>query len=65
VREFKEKFNPVWSPRYIALPKGFKQGLVLKDIAALISGGVKGIFTKENKRAANRRGHQTLEKALE
>ncbi|AKB12406.1 phosphatidylglycerol lysyltransferase [Methanosarcina thermophila] len=65
VREFKEKFNPVWSPRYIALPKGFKQGLVLKDIAALISGGVKGIFTKENKRAISHRGHQTPEKTLE
>ncbi|MGB9941092.1 bifunctional lysylphosphatidylglycerol flippase/synthetase MprF [Methanosarcina sp.] len=65
LRDFKEKFNPVWSPRYIALPKGFKQGLVLKDIAALISGGMKGIFSKENKRAASRRGHQVPEKLPE
>jgi phosphatidylglycerol lysyltransferase len=47
LRDFKEKFNPVWSPKYIALPKGIKQGLALKDVAALISGGVKGIFSKE------------------
>jgi phosphatidylglycerol lysyltransferase len=44
LRDFKEKFNPVWSPKYIALPKGLKQVFALKDIAALISGGVKGIF---------------------
>ncbi|WP_243684330.1 phosphatidylglycerol lysyltransferase domain-containing protein [Methanosarcina barkeri] len=60
LRDFKEKFNPVWSPKYIALPNGFKQGLALKDIAALISGGVKGIFSKENKRPASRRGKQQL-----
>ena len=53
LRDFKEKFNPVWSPKYIALPKGFKQGLVLKDIAALISGGMKGIFSKENKKTTS------------
>jgi phosphatidylglycerol lysyltransferase len=47
LRDFKEKFNPVWCPKYIALPKGFKQAIALKDIATLISGGVKGIFLKE------------------
>lgn len=65
LREFKEKFNPIWSPRYIALPKGLKQGLVLKDIAALISGGMKGIFLKESKRAASHRGHHAPEKLAE
>jgi phosphatidylglycerol lysyltransferase len=54
LRDFKEKFNPVWSPRYIALPKGLKQVFALKDIAALISGGMKGIFLKEQK---NNRHH--------
>jgi phosphatidylglycerol lysyltransferase len=49
LRDFKEKFNPVWTPKYIALPKGLKQGLALKDIATLISGGMKGIFIKEQK----------------
>lgn len=38
LRDFKEKFNPVWNPKYIALPTGFKKSLALKDIATLISG---------------------------
>jgi len=38
LRAYKEKFNPVWNPKYIALPTGFKKSLALKDIAALISG---------------------------
>lgn len=46
LRAYKEKFNPTWEPRYIALPKGIKQMFVLKDIALLISGGTKEIFTK-------------------
>lgn len=46
LRAYKEKFNPIWEPRYIALPKGFKQMFVLKDVALLIAGGTKEIFTK-------------------
>lgn len=46
LRAYKEKFNPVWEPRYIALPKGFKQMFVLKDVALLIAGGTKEIFSK-------------------
>lgn len=46
LRAYKEKFNPIWEPRYIALPKGIKQMFVLKDIALLISGGTKEIFMK-------------------
>ena len=38
LRAYKEKFHPVWGPKYIALPTGFKKSLALKDIAALISG---------------------------
>jgi len=53
LRDFKEKFNPVWCPKYIALPKGLKQALALKDIATLISGGVKGIFSKEGENKEN------------
>jgi len=65
LRDFKEKFNPVWSPRYIALPKGFKQGIALKDIATLISGGMKGIFSKESKSATSPIGYQVPEKLPE
>ncbi|WP_440948146.1 bifunctional lysylphosphatidylglycerol flippase/synthetase MprF [Methanosarcina sp. T3] len=43
LRAYKEKFNPAWNPKYIALPTGFKKSLALKDIAALIS-GMKDLF---------------------
>lgn len=46
LRAYKEKFNPIWEPRYIALPKGIRQMFVLKDIALLISGGTKELFAK-------------------
>lgn len=46
LRAYKEKFNPIWEPRYIALPKGIRQMFVLKDIALLISSGTKELFAK-------------------
>jgi phosphatidylglycerol lysyltransferase len=46
LRTFKEKFDPVWEPKYLACPAGISLPFVLKDIAALISGGVKGVLTK-------------------
>jgi phosphatidylglycerol lysyltransferase len=46
LRAFKEKFDPVWEPKYLACPAGMALPFVLKDIAALVSGGVKGVLTK-------------------
>jgi phosphatidylglycerol lysyltransferase len=46
LREFKEKFHPVWEPRYLAAPGGLGLPLIFKDISSLISGGLKGIFSK-------------------
>jgi phosphatidylglycerol lysyltransferase len=46
LRKYKEKFNPVWRPKYLALPGGFYLPLMLKDLSALISGGIKGIVMK-------------------
>ena len=34
----------------MALPKGLKQVFAIKDIVALISGGVKGIISKEREK---------------
>jgi phosphatidylglycerol lysyltransferase len=42
---FKAKFNPVWEPRYLAAPGGFALPRVLRDVALLISGGVRGLVT--------------------
>lgn len=46
LRAFKEKFDPVWEPRYLASPGGIAPLIVLTDIAALISGGLKGVIAK-------------------
>ena len=43
LRAFKDKFDPVWEPRYLASPGGLAVPLVLADVAALISGGVTGV----------------------
>jgi len=46
LRQYKDKFDPVWKPKYLATPGGFSLPTVLKDVSALISGGIKGVFTK-------------------
>ncbi|HYM85246.1 MAG TPA: phosphatidylglycerol lysyltransferase domain-containing protein, partial [Pseudoxanthomonas sp.] len=46
LRAFKEKFDPEWEARYLASPGGVAPLLLLSDIAALISGGLKGVITK-------------------
>ena len=46
LRAFKEKFDPVWEPRYLAAPRGFALPFILTDIAALISGGVYGVVAR-------------------
>ena len=47
LRDYKQKFNPRWEPRYLACPGGFLAlPQVLLRIAALISGGIKGMVTK-------------------
>ena len=46
VRQYKDKFDPVWRPKYIACPGGMVLPRILANLAALISGGTKGIFAK-------------------
>lgn len=46
LRGFKDKFDPVWEPRYLAAPGGLAPLLVLTDTAALISGSLRGIIAK-------------------
>jgi phosphatidylglycerol lysyltransferase len=46
LRAYKEKFNPLWEPRYLAWPGGLRLPRILADISALIAGGYRHIFLK-------------------
>lgn len=51
VRRYKDKYDPVWQPRYIAAPRKWAIPFLLADIGLLSSGGVSGL-TKRPKRPA-------------
>ncbi len=46
LKNFKNKFNPEWRPKYIALSGNFTLPATLNDIAVLVSGGIKGVIKK-------------------
>ncbi|MDR4498384.1 MAG: bifunctional lysylphosphatidylglycerol flippase/synthetase MprF [Candidatus Scalindua sp.] len=47
VREYKNKFDPVWEPRYLISPGGFKLPTVFANLTSLIRGGMKGFSSSE------------------
>jgi phosphatidylglycerol lysyltransferase len=46
LRQFKEKFDPEWEPRYLAASSGLALPRILANIAALTSRGLKGVIAK-------------------
>lgn len=44
--QYKNKFDPVWQPRYLAAPAGLSMASALLSVTTLISGNLKGVFTK-------------------
>lgn len=46
IRRYKEKFDPVWEPRYLASPGGVALPRILVNVAAIISGGLTGVVRK-------------------
>ena len=46
LRQYKEKFDPIWNPKYLACPGGLGLPRILADVGALVSGGLKGILLK-------------------
>lgn len=43
---YKDKFNPQWNPAYLAAPPGLQTAAALVGVTTLISGGIKGVFSK-------------------
>jgi phosphatidylglycerol lysyltransferase len=52
LRAYKNKFNPVWQPRYLVYPGGLALARVAADVASLIAGGYVRIFLRPGRRAA-------------
>jgi phosphatidylglycerol lysyltransferase len=50
LRAYKEKFNPVWEPHYLAYPGGLRLPRIMADVSALIAGGYRRIFQKQANR---------------
>lgn len=46
LRQYKDKFHPVWEPRYLACPGGVSLAPILANIAALVGRGLKGVVRK-------------------
>ena len=46
LRDYKEKFDPIWEPKYLVTPGGFVLPRILANLAALIGGGIGGVLRK-------------------
>ena len=46
LREYKNRFEPVWEPRFLAVPGGLALPRALSNLATLISGGLTGVVAK-------------------
>ncbi len=55
LRRYKQKFDPVWAPLYLASPGGIALPAILIDVTALIAGGLTGIVLKQGGATKHRR----------
>ncbi|MBV9880051.1 MAG: DUF2156 domain-containing protein, partial [Gemmatirosa sp.] len=46
LRRYKEKFDPVWEPKYLASPGGLVLPRVLANVTSLIAGGLRGVIAR-------------------
>ncbi|HYE45401.1 MAG TPA: bifunctional lysylphosphatidylglycerol flippase/synthetase MprF [Caulobacter sp.] len=49
VRRYKDKYDPLWRPRYIACPHKWQAPFLLADVGLLSSGGIAGIARRSRK----------------
>ena len=47
LRSFKQKFDPVWSPHYLASPGRLDAARTLYEVSTLISGGLPGLIQRK------------------
>jgi len=46
LRQYKEKFDPLWKPKYLACPGGVALFRVIANLSSLVSGGLRGVILK-------------------
>jgi phosphatidylglycerol lysyltransferase len=46
LRQYKQKFHPEWTAKYLASPGGMALPIILTNVASLISGGMAKVITK-------------------
>lgn len=46
LQRYKDKFDPEWEPRYMAVPGGIALPMILANVASLISGGLSGVVRR-------------------
>ena len=49
VHRFKDKYDPVWQPRYIAAPNKWAIPILLADVGIMSSGGMGGLGLRSRK----------------
>ncbi len=52
VRRYKDKYDPLWQPRYIAAPHRWQIPMLLADVGLLSSGGMAGLARRPRKTGA-------------
>ncbi len=50
VRRYKDKYDPLWQPRYVAAPHKWQIPMILADVGLLSSGGMAGLTRRPPKR---------------
>lgn len=52
VRRYKDKYDPIWQPRYIAAPNKWAIPMLLADVSMLSSGGMAGLIKRPRRPVA-------------